>query len=63
MTRKIFLLFPIFFFIACTQLIDEENSYTKAYTGDDGCLVCHTNEARLQALAPSEDGGGPPDGG
>ncbi|GEM_PF-6778847 len=62
MARKIFLLLPILFFIACTQLTDD-NSYIKSYTGDDGCLICHTNEARLQALAPSESGGGPPDGG
>ena len=63
MARKIFLLFPIFFFIACTQIIDEDTTYTKGYKGDDGCLVCHTNAERLQALAPAEEGSDSPGGG
>jgi hypothetical protein len=62
MIRKILLLFPILIVFSCTQLIDEDDPYT-AYKGDDGCLVCHTNKARLKALAPADNGGGPPDGG
>jgi len=63
MIKRILLIFPIMFFIACTQLIDEEEPFTNAYTGDDGCLVCHTNEARLKALAPANEGDEGPGGG
>ncbi len=46
--------------IACTQIIEEDILNETAYTGDDGCIYCHTNKSRLQALAPEleDDNGG-----
>jgi hypothetical protein len=63
MVKKIVMILPILLLISCTQLVDEEEPYTESYKGDDGCIICHTNKARLQALAPASDGDGPPDGG
>jgi len=49
-------------FFACTQFL-EDNDGKNTYTGDDGCVYCHTNDVRLKALAPVEDDGGGAGGG
>ena len=44
----------LFSFIACTQLV-EDNEGKNTYTGDDGCVYCHTDQTRLKALAVEEE--------
>lgn len=44
--------------IGCTQFLEEDNIAETTYTGDDGCVYCHTNKERLAALAEEEEGGG-----
>lgn len=43
-------------FIACTQFVENEKG-KNSYSGTDGCVYCHTNEARLKVLAPEEESG------
>lgn len=45
----------LFFVAACTQFVEEEKIGENSYTGDDGCVYCHTNKDRLKALAPDTD--------
>lgn len=47
----------LFGFIACTQFLESDDSGKNVYSGDDGCVYCHTNESRLKVLAPAEAGG------
>jgi len=47
----------LFGFIACTQFLESDDSGKNIYSGDDGCIYCHTNEGRLKVLAPAEAGG------
>lgn len=42
--------------IACTQIIEEENLNETVFTGDNGCIYCHTSENMLKTLAPEEEG-------
>lgn len=61
LNKSLIAFFILLFAFACTQLLDEENIVESSYTGNDGCIYCHTNSARLQVLAePEEDdhGGG-----
>ncbi|MBD3223355.1 MAG: hypothetical protein GF313_01390 [Caldithrix sp.] len=56
--KKIFSILFIFALVmSCTQFLEEEETVTNAYEGDDGCIYCHTNEDRLKALAKEEEGG------
>lgn len=41
--------------IGCTQFLEEDNIAETKYTGDDGCVYCHTNKDRLAALAVAEE--------
>ncbi len=41
--------------IGCTQFLEEDNVAETNYTGDDGCIYCHTNSDRLKALAEEEE--------
>ena len=52
---KVFL--AVLFLAGCTQFLDETET-TETYSGTDGCVICHTNAARLQALAEEEEHGG-----
>ena len=45
------------FIIGCTQFLEEDNSAESTYSGDDGCVYCHTNQERLTALAEEEETG------
>jgi len=45
------------FVIACTQLTDQEEISKNQLSTDDGCVYCHTNKDRLEALAIEEEGG------
>jgi len=47
-----------FALIACTQFLENDDAGKNTYTGDDGCVYCHTNEGRLKVLAEAEEGGG-----
>jgi len=47
---------PFFLLLACTQFL-EEIQPTHAYNGSDGCVYCHTNDARLKVLAHEEEKG------
>jgi len=42
---------------ACTQFLENDEAGKNVYAGDDGCVYCHTNEARLKVLAPAVDTG------
>lgn len=55
---KYFSLLLILGFFACTQFLEEEDAGKNTYSGDDGCVYCHTNEGRLKVLAVEEEGGG-----
>lgn len=44
--------------IACTQFLENDDAGKNTYTGDDGCVYCHTNSERLKVLAEAEEGGG-----
>lgn len=58
---------PILFFglfiWSCTQLLEDDEAGKNTFASDDGCVYCHTNEARLKALAPPEENGGGAGGG
>ena len=59
--KNIFRLFfkvilPFLLFAACTQFL-EETEPSHAYEGTDGCVYCHTNDARLKVLAHEEESG------
>lgn len=43
------------FIIGCTQFLDEDNVAETNYTGNDGCVDCHTNKDRLAVLAVAEE--------
>lgn len=43
------------FIIGCTQFTEEDNIAETTYTGDDGCVYCHTNSERLKVLAEEEE--------
>lgn len=61
LNKSLFVLFILLFVFACTQLLDEEYLAENSYTGNDGCIYCHTNSARLKVLAEPEEshaGGG-----
>ncbi len=62
MQNKLFLFFILFIFLfSCTQFLEEDETGKNSYSGDDGCIYCHTNAERLKVLAePEEDdhGGG-----
>ena len=45
------------FIVGCTQFLEEDNIAESTYTGDDGCVYCHTNQARLEVLAEEEESG------
>lgn len=55
---KYFSLLLILGFFACTQFLENDEAGKNVYAGDDGCVYCHTNEARLKLLAVEEEGGG-----
>ena len=59
MQKKLFFTLLLFLLIAigCTRLMEDENAGKNTFTSNDGCVYCHTNEARLKVLAPPEDGG------
>jgi hypothetical protein len=57
MIRKILLLSPALIWIGCTQFTDDEMLSKSTYTGNDGCIYCHTNAERLKVLAEEEDSG------
>lgn len=61
-TNLLMLLFVALFY-SCTQFLEEEETGKLAYTGDDGCIFCHTNEERLKVLAPPEEDDGHSGGG
>jgi len=61
--RGIPLFFMLFLLVYCTQLAENDEAGTNTYAGNDGCVYCHTNEARLKVLAPPEDDGGGAGGG
>jgi hypothetical protein len=64
MPKYLLLMFFASFFIAsCTQFLDDQELTTHTYNGDDGCIDCHTNKMRLQALAPATDDAGGAGGG
>mgnify|MGYP005835007101 FL=1 len=59
--KSIFVFMVLIGAFACTQLLDENNLAESTYTGNDGCIYCHTSEARLKVLAQAEEedhGGG-----
>lgn len=41
---------------ACTQFLENDDAGKNLYTGDDGCVYCHTNSERLKLLAVPDDG-------
>jgi len=45
-------------FFACTQFLENDDAGKNVYTGDDGCVYCHTNSERLKLLAMPDEGGG-----
>lgn len=47
----------IFGLAACTQFLESDNSGKNVYSGEDGCVYCHTNESRLKVLAPAVNTG------
>ena len=56
MIKKITLVISLLLFIiGCTQFLEEDNIAETKYTGDDGCVYCHTNKDRLAALAVAEE--------
>ncbi|MBN2710664.1 MAG: hypothetical protein JXR46_16585 [Calditrichaceae bacterium] len=60
MKRLLFI--PMLFItaVSCTQIVDEDKIGENAYTGDDGCIYCHTSKERLTVLAvgTGDTGGG-----
>ncbi len=64
MIKKLLLpFFLLVLFFGCTRLMEEENAGENTFASNDGCVYCHTNEARLKVLAPPEDGEGGAGGG
>ena len=59
--------FPILFFgiliFSCTQLLEDNEAGKNTFATNDGCVYCHTNEARLKVLAPPGENGGGAGGG
>jgi len=59
MVKKIITIFAVvLFIIGCTQFLNEDNIAETKYTGEDGCVYCHTNKDRLAALAVAEETSG-----
>jgi len=59
MYKQLISLFLFIFIISCTQFLEQDTISKNTYTGNDGCIYCHTNKERLKVLAPDEgDGGG-----
>lgn len=54
--------FLLLILIACTKIMDEETAKNN-YTGGDGCIYCHTQSDRLQALASNTETIGAEQGG
>ncbi len=55
-------LYPLFllvigFIVACTQFAEQEEISKNQLSTEDGCVYCHTNKDRLEALAVEEEGG------
>ena len=63
MKQMLILIGSLVLFIACTQILEDESLSMNTYEGDDGCVYCHTNKVRLQALAVGGEGHGGNDGG
>lgn len=58
MQKQLFVSFILFIFLfSCTQFLEEDETTKNSYSGDDGCIYCHTNKSRLQVLAKEEEGG------
>lgn len=55
--RGLPLLFIVFLMVNCTQFMEDDEAGKNTYASNDGCVYCHTNEARLKVLAPPEEGG------
>jgi len=55
LNKSIFVFLVLIGAFACTQLLDESNLAESAYTGNDGCVYCHTNKARLEVLAEAAE--------
>jgi len=55
---KYFSFLLVFGLIACTQLLEDQDAGKNTYTGEDGCVYCHTNSERLKLLAVADEGGG-----
>jgi len=55
--KALLLVLPLLIWIGCTQFMDEEQLAQSTYTGNDGCIYCHTNAERLKVLAEEEDSG------
>ena len=51
------------FLFGCTQLLEDEEAGKNTFASNDGCVYCHTNVARLKALAPPGQHGGGAGGG
>jgi hypothetical protein len=53
---KSFSIVMFFALVACTQFLENDDAGKNTYTGDDGCVYCHTNDERLKVLAQEEQG-------
>jgi hypothetical protein len=57
-----FVFFLLLFLLACTKIMDEDIAKNN-YSGGDGCVYCHTQKERLQALTPAAETQGGEQGG
>ena len=53
----------LFMVISCTQWVETDPVSNNSYSGDDGCISCHTNKTFLQTLAEVQETGGETGGG